>query len=200
MVATIIDSLRRAKESSKALSSTEEFTPAIDWSENPISQILSIDLPGFNKDDIKVQVDGSGRLTVRGRRMGTENKYQRVEQVFQVPENTDIDRINGKLDEGRLTLTLPKKSGVEGDVHEDRSNKKSGLLNHRKTAEEEEEEVEEEIRNFFRMKKEEINNGDMSMMDSLLDKLQRNKNVIAVAALAFTVGFCVSKKFLRSYD
>ena len=79
---------------------------------------LQADLPGFNKEDIHVDVDGD-KLTISAQR-GSENDenkdgYIRRERSFGSYQRTfdiseiDSDKIQGDYQNGVLTLHLPKK-------------------------------------------------------------------------------------------
>ena len=82
---------------------------------------LQADLPGFNKEDIHVDVDGD-RLTISAER-GTENEdskdgyirrersYGSYKRCFDISE-IDTDSITGEYKDGVLTLHLPKKAAV----------------------------------------------------------------------------------------
>ncbi|CAN6336613.1 unnamed protein product [Urochloa humidicola] len=93
----------------------QEFDPKYEWQENATSFILRLHLSGFRKEDFKVQVDGSGRLTVRGQRAdaGANAKHSRFNKIFQLPASSNLDAITGRFDAGVLTLTVPKKAVVD---------------------------------------------------------------------------------------
>jgi hypothetical protein len=61
-----------------------------------------------------VQVDGAGRLTVRGQRSdaaaaNANARHSRFNKVFQLPSTSNLDDIAGRFDLGVLTLTVPKR-------------------------------------------------------------------------------------------
>ena len=82
--------------------------------------ILEADLPGFDKNDISVDLDGD-RLTVKAtRHSGYESKeskdsYIRCERSYGAYSRSfdvsgiDTDNIGAKYENGVLSLTLPKK-------------------------------------------------------------------------------------------
>ncbi|CAN6327002.1 unnamed protein product [Urochloa humidicola] len=90
----------------------QDFDPGYEWQENATSFILRLHLSGFRKEDFRVQVDGTGRLTVRGQRAdaGAATKHSRFNKVFQLPATSNLDGITGRFDAGVLTLTVPKKA------------------------------------------------------------------------------------------
>ncbi|XP_044963535.1 uncharacterized protein LOC123421765 [Hordeum vulgare subsp. vulgare] len=81
--------------------------PKFDWTEKAGSYVLRLTLQGFRKDDFRVQVDGAGRLTLRGSRPGAS-----LHKVFQLPSAASLDDIAGRFEAGVLTLTMPKRAGV----------------------------------------------------------------------------------------
>lgn len=89
----------------------QELDPRYEWEENASSFILRIHLSGFRKQDFRVQVDGAGRLTVRGQRSdaAANARHSRFNKVFQLPSTSNLDDIAGRFDLGVLTLTVPKR-------------------------------------------------------------------------------------------
>jgi HSP20 family molecular chaperone IbpA len=85
-----------------------------EWAEKAGSYVLRLTLPaGFNKDDFRVQVDGAGRLTVRGSRPATAAAGPgpgSLHKVFQLPSTANLDEIAGRFQAGVLTLTMPKRA------------------------------------------------------------------------------------------
>jgi len=79
--------------------------PKFEWAEKEGSYVLRLTLTGFRKDDFRVQVDGAGRLTIRGTRPGAS-----LHKVFQLPSSASLDDIAGRFEAGVLTLTVPKRA------------------------------------------------------------------------------------------
>ena len=89
----------------------------------PIGDVIETDdafnvelmLAGFNKEDIKMEVE-DGVLSIEAeRKKSEENKYNRVESYFgkyvktyTLPEYIDVDNINAKYEDGVLKVTIPK--------------------------------------------------------------------------------------------
>lgn len=95
-----------------------------DVSENDDNYELKIDLPGYDKDDIKVKYD-DGMLTVSaektseksekdkdskksGRVIREERYVGAVSRSWYVGDDIDRDKISAKYDRGVLTLSVPK--------------------------------------------------------------------------------------------
>ncbi|KAL6620809.1 hypothetical protein ACP70R_035948 [Stipagrostis hirtigluma subsp. patula] len=92
-----------------AAAAGEEVDAKYEWQDNATSYVLRLHLTGFRKEDFRVQVDGAGRLTVRGQRAAGGGKQYRLHKVFQLPANANLDEISGRFDAGVLTLTVPKR-------------------------------------------------------------------------------------------
>jgi HSP20 family protein len=92
--------------------------PRVDVHEGNEEYVITMDLPGVKKDDLHVAVE-NGTLTVTAHRKAEERKElrsirteryseSRFVRSFTLGEHVDVDKIKGKLDEGVLTLTVPK--------------------------------------------------------------------------------------------
>ncbi|XP_015692983.1 inactive protein RESTRICTED TEV MOVEMENT 2-like [Oryza brachyantha] len=93
-----------------AAAPNEEIDPKYEWVENANNFLLRLTLTGFKKEDFRVQVDGKGKLTVRGQRpAGAGNKHVRFHKVFQLPSNASVDDITGRFEANVLTITVPKR-------------------------------------------------------------------------------------------
>ena len=95
------------------------WTPATDIVENADGYTITVDAPGFAKDDLKVRVH-EGVLTVGGERKvpeATDEEYYNYrerphgtfERSFRLPEFIDSESIQGSYENGVLTLGLKKK-------------------------------------------------------------------------------------------
>ncbi|MCO5609026.1 hypothetical protein L7F22_063247 [Adiantum nelumboides] len=90
----------------------------VDWKETPEAHVFKANLPGLAKEDVKVQVEGRV-LQISGERKKeetrAEDKWHRVERVqgsflrrFRLPENAKVDEVKATMENGVLTVTLPK--------------------------------------------------------------------------------------------
>ncbi|KAF8696745.1 hypothetical protein HU200_036375 [Digitaria exilis] len=86
-----------------------DIDPKLEWLDDASTYIIRLNLPGFKKEDFKVQVDSSGRLTVRGERPAG---YVRFHKAFQLPQTANIDGVAGRFDGAVLSLTVPKQQPV----------------------------------------------------------------------------------------
>jgi HSP20 family protein len=96
------------------------FAPAFEVKETTDSFILKADLPGVDEKDLDIAIH-NGVLTVSGSRQSEERKdgesyalYERqfgsFSRSFALPDIADGDRIEAKLENGVLTLTVAKKA------------------------------------------------------------------------------------------
>lgn len=92
------------------------WAPAVDLCETADAFILTAELPGLNRDQIKIEVT-DGRLTLQGRRDARVccEQYHQVERghgefcrTFALPQSVDADRVTADLSAGVLTITVPK--------------------------------------------------------------------------------------------
>jgi HSP20 family protein len=77
-----------------------------------------VELPGVNKEDVRVSMEG-GVLSISGERKAEKEeknkKYHRVERIygtfarsFTLPEGTAADKISAEFKDGVLRVHLPK--------------------------------------------------------------------------------------------
>ncbi len=98
---------------------TAEFQPAVDVEETSDYYLMSFDLPGIDKEAIKVDLS-ENTLTVSGERVRenkTENEdgykkfersYGRFERRFQLPHQINGDKIQARHENGVLEVMVPK--------------------------------------------------------------------------------------------
>ena len=89
----------------------EYFTPHADVSQDKSSYTIKIELPGVKKEDISVEVEGDS-LVISAKRDSKE--YSRS---FRIPGSVDTSCIDGRSEDGILTLTLPKRKPPKKDSH-----------------------------------------------------------------------------------
>ncbi|RMH15816.1 MAG: Hsp20/alpha crystallin family protein [Acidobacteria bacterium] len=94
------------------------WMPAVDIRETDDAFIATAELPGMDKKDIEVTVDGNV-LTLRGERKledaQKDNGYRRIERAygtfqrsFALPTGVDSTKVSAQFKDGLLTLTIPK--------------------------------------------------------------------------------------------
>jgi len=108
-----------AREGEEGQMSSRCWAPLADIYETKEGYVFKFELPGIDKDDVKVELEGD-KLSVSGeRKEDTEVKreeYHRVERYcgsfsrsFQLPKNADGQEVNASMKDGILELRIPKK-------------------------------------------------------------------------------------------
>ena len=94
------------------------WKPAVDIVENDDEYVAKVELPGVNKDDVKITMENN-ILTLRGEKsQETKEKssnYHRVERYygsfrrsFELPGGVKNDKIDAEYKDGILTIRMPK--------------------------------------------------------------------------------------------
>ncbi|MGZ8543683.1 MAG: Hsp20/alpha crystallin family protein [Flavisolibacter sp.] len=92
--------------------------PAVNVTEDASQYRVSLAVPGLNKDDFHIDVEGN-MLTIESEKEETgeekEGKYTRKEysyssfsRSFNLPEDVKLDSIDAHYKDGVLTITLPR--------------------------------------------------------------------------------------------
>jgi HSP20 family protein len=95
----------------------EYIRPVVNIYETPEGYVLEAELPGVNKEGVSVHLEGN-LLTVEGRRSAPalpetglfyrESSAADFRRVFEVDPAIEAGKISGRMEQGILTLTLPK--------------------------------------------------------------------------------------------
>jgi HSP20 family protein len=101
---------------------TESFvTPAASVIEDGESYTLRVEMPGVNKEGLEISMEGN-ELTIVGRRSlpaieGTlihrESRRDNYRRTFEIDPSIDANKIAAEIDQGVLTVTLPKAERVK---------------------------------------------------------------------------------------
>jgi HSP20 family protein len=95
---------------------THGWAPAVDLCETEAAFVITAELPGLTRDQIRIGVH-EGRLTLHGRRdarVACEHFHQmerghgEFSRSFVLPARVDAERISADLADGILTVTVPK--------------------------------------------------------------------------------------------
>ncbi|KAL9252798.1 22.0 kDa heat shock protein-like protein [Drosera capensis] len=202
----------------------QEIVPSSGWTEDTKFHRLLIDLPDFRKDDIRLQVDKSGHLTVIGGRLLNRDKYMNFEKTFKLPENSDSAKISGEFEGDMLYIRIPKimKDKIKESKNEtatssgyDEEEKEEFSDSSREGSDDENSDNEDDSRgkNSWRRpyEGEEPRNGSRNenhyheqwkkkclekenLFKVVIETVNELKGIIATAVLAFTLGMLVSHK------
>jgi HSP20 family protein len=101
---------------------TEQFVASVaSVREEPEGYTLQVEMPGVNKEGLEISVENN-ELTILGRRSlptidGTvihrEIRPNNFRRTFELDPSIDTAKINAKIEQGVLTLTLPKTEQVK---------------------------------------------------------------------------------------
>ncbi|OUM56972.1 hypothetical protein PIROE2DRAFT_25782, partial [Piromyces sp. E2] len=94
-------------------------SPKINLSEDEKNYYIHADLPGLNKEQVKMELSDNDHKNKNKKENKEEKKnnkkysriecsYGRFERSFSIPENADVNSIQAKLENGVLEVTLPK--------------------------------------------------------------------------------------------
>jgi len=98
------------------------FVPEANIAETDKTVEVSMDLPGMKPEEVKVEMH-EGQLWITGERKEEKEEkgktWHRVERrsgqfrrVLSLPTNVDAERVDAKLADGVLHVTLPKAAGA----------------------------------------------------------------------------------------
>ncbi|XP_021894592.1 17.5 kDa class I heat shock protein-like [Carica papaya] len=113
--------------SSLSRESSAIVSTRVDWKETPEAHVFKADLPGMKKEEVKVEVEDGRVLKMCGERhVEKEEKNEtrhRVERSsgkfsrkFRLPENVKMEEVKASMENGVLTVTVPKAEVKKPDV------------------------------------------------------------------------------------
>lgn len=98
------------------------YSPKVDVVETENAYEVSVSLPGFKKEDIKVEID-ENKLTISGERKWekkeedknkkfhlVESEYGSFTRAFTLPNQVNAGGIEAKFQDGILQLNIPKEN------------------------------------------------------------------------------------------
>ena len=118
MKGTVQTEPRRVPEAPPRL---EYVSPDVNIFETNEGYVLEAEMPGVNKDGLEITLEGN-EITIVGRRKieavtGTPLFRERTpvdyRRVFELDPAIDTSRVAAKMDQGVLSLTLPKSERVK---------------------------------------------------------------------------------------
>jgi len=102
----------------KPLEAPAPWTPRVDIHETPESFVVTMEIPGVERDEIDIVVEGL-YLTISGHRSEPaspqcmrwhqmEIAHGRFERVLALPQEVDAERITATYKDGFLYVTIPR--------------------------------------------------------------------------------------------
>lgn len=111
----------KEKNGSQAVAELPYAAPDVNIYETEHDFVLQAEMPGVNKDGLEVTLEGS-TLTFVGRRsdepvQGTalyrESRPLNYRRIFELDPSVDTEKISAEMQQGVLTLKLPKAEKVK---------------------------------------------------------------------------------------
>jgi len=116
-----MNTLTRETRGSDHSQADQSITPPASVTEIAEGYRLEIEMPGVKKDGLEISVENN-ELTIIGRRSfpaveGTlvhrESRPEDFRRVLELDPSINADKISAKIDQGLVTLTLPKAEHVK---------------------------------------------------------------------------------------
>lgn len=167
---------------------------------------------------MKLEVDDSGHIIVRGERLTNEQKRVRFELTFPLPFDSDMDKIAGNFDSEILYVYVPRLSSQENkESHEIEEAANGNVESPEEIESQEPFNADNEGRDHsqqYREREKEQRKNEKAHMEGFseevmrkwgretgmsrgaaVDVLRRNKGIVITAVIAFSFGLYVSHKF-----
>ena len=98
--------------------------PAVNVIEDDKDYKVEVAAPGMTKDDFKITLDADGNLVIEMEKktepkeedkqekkyLRREFSYSKYQQVILLPDNVERDKVSAKVENGILTIDVPKKA------------------------------------------------------------------------------------------
>ena len=107
----------------RGMPSEQGFIPRVEVKETKDAYVLRADLPGIKEADVEIAVTGN-RITISGTRevedvreneryYTFEREYGTFARSFTLPDGADTEHVRAEMNNGVLTVTVPKKAEVQ---------------------------------------------------------------------------------------
>jgi len=115
------------------------FTPSCDIRETKDHYLVSFDMPGMKKNDIKLEIN-ENQLMVSGERnkqfqeneeegvLRHERVYGQFQRTFTLPTSIDAGKIEAHYEDGVLNIVLPKTEKLKGRSIQIQSGQSEGFF------------------------------------------------------------------------
>ena len=105
---------------------TGSTAPAVNVKESETAYTMELAAPGIKKEYCRVNIDDNGNLSIaienkcehknedkKHHYLRREFSYSNYEQSYTLPEDVERDKISAKVEDGILTITMPKMAKEE---------------------------------------------------------------------------------------
>lgn len=109
---------------------TNATAPAINVLEHEDKYEIELAAPGLTKEDFNVSLDTDGNLSINMEKKHEENgekkhghylrrefSYSQYQQIMTLPDDADREHIEAKVENGVLTVNIPKIVKVQQEAH-----------------------------------------------------------------------------------
>jgi len=113
---------KRASDTQSQREREQFVTPDVNIYETKDGYLLEAEMPGVSKEGLEITLEGT-ELTITGRRsdqapndadiLFAESRPLNYRRVFELDPTVDTAKINAKIEQGVLVLTLPKAEKVK---------------------------------------------------------------------------------------
>ncbi len=116
-----MNTLVRENRDTERAQSEQFIAPSASVVEAGDGYTLEVEMPGVTKDGLEISVENN-ELTIVGRRsrpgvegklIHRESRSENYRRAFELDPSIDADKITAKIDQGVVTLTLPKAEHVK---------------------------------------------------------------------------------------
>jgi len=84
------------------------ISPRFEVEDTDAAYLLSMPLPGFKREEVDIQVDRHGVLSVSAKRGKGEKRYE-ISRSITLGDEVDTSAVTAKLEDGILTVTATKR-------------------------------------------------------------------------------------------
>jgi len=113
--------MQKEQTTSEARRQAQYASPEVNIYETPEGYLLEAEMPGVTRDGIEISLEGA-EITITGHRqvenppgevLVRESRPVDYRRVFEIDPAIDTSRVAARVDQGVLTVTLPKSERVK---------------------------------------------------------------------------------------
>jgi HSP20 family protein len=113
---TPVQNENRGPAKEKSAEAARYLVPAVDIHETGDGYLLVADMPGVDNKSLEITVDGNDLGLLGRRRTGVDQHEARYREssplafrrVFELDPSVDVGKVSARMEDGVLTLRLPK--------------------------------------------------------------------------------------------